>query len=532
MPSILSDASIKLISSLREESKSVAEGIEGEYIHVSNITRGLGFLYERIRNTLDYQEESLWAKNAILRILNRKKIQFLSGQEIGLSLIQELIRGRYLENDCVPLDKASQVDLVLLKYRMLWNAVFQEKSIYSGYKESIFNWILELAACEIEEMLRKNQKDFFYFKFLYESIRERIEFYPKVSPEISDIQIYLSSFRSLFQADNSMEYWMLWRLYFPEWSNSVCSEDYILELSKNIVNIKRNFDEKISWPLRNKLDKIVKRFSVLTMFLRDILDENLAEAEKILTDSRMLEEKLLEVYQRRYNENRARLKRIAFRAILFIFFTKLIFALAIEAPYEVLVLGKVDSYALALNTIIPPIILMIASLSIRMPGEEANFTKLMAEFNKFLGKDSKNISVLRMDKNKSDVVKILIGILYLANFALVFWVLSVIVRALKFNILSAAIFVFFLSVVSLFAIKIRKTANELIAVEEYEHWVRQIFDFMIFPFLEIGRAVSWGFRSLNLVAFLFDFLLEAPFNAFIEIMEEWFSFLRERRESL
>jgi hypothetical protein len=531
MPTTLSDATLALIRELRETEEKVAKEQEGERVHVSHITAGLGFLYERVRNTLDYKEESLWAKNAILRMLKRKELQFLAGEQIGISVIQELIRGRYLENDAVPESKAREVDAVLAKYRLLWQTAFPEGLAVGKREESLAAWLMGIAACEIEETLRRDPREYLYFQFLYQSLRGRVEFVPVIADDEAKLQLYLASFRAFFQADTDMESWMLWRISFPEWRHQP-SEELIRDIGRNLAATRGRFDAALSWPLRGKLDRLVKRRSVLVTFLRDMLGEHLDEAEALLVDGEKLEANLRQVYERRYRDNRMRLRRTAFRAVLFIFLTKVLLALGLEVPYELWIVGKVDRYALLLNTLLPPIILMAASLSIRMPGEESNFAKLLVEFNRLLAPDDEALGTIRVHKPRTTLAKMSLGILYVANFALTFGMLFWFVRAVQFNPVSAGIFILFLSIVSFFAIRLRKTANELAAVDESEHWARQLFDFLIFPIVEVGRALSWGFRSFNVVVLLFDFLLEAPFHSFIGIIEEWFAFLRERRESL
>ncbi len=530
MPTILSEPCLRLLKELREVEERTEEEV-GERIHVSQITRGLGFLYERIRNILDYKEESLWAKNAIFRFLLSYEFQFLEGANIGLSLIQELIRGRYLENDLIPESKAIEIDAILKKYRAVWLITFSEGVTKNKQERLLAEWLLGIAASEIEEVLRKNIKDYLYFRFLYEALLDRVEFPPEINQEAAKLQLYLASFRAFFQADSDMEAWMLWKISFPEWKDNL-SEELIKEIGENLPKIKERFDSILSWPLRSKLDNLMKRRSVLVTLLSDILQDHLTQAEELLTDAEKLEANLRLVYERRYQENRQRLRRTAFRAVIFILITKIFFALFIERAYELWTVGSVDKYALSLNILLPPTILMIASLSIRMPGEESNFAKLLVEFNRLLSPDNEALGILRPPKTRSLFANFWLGVLYILNSALTFGILFWFVRTLRFNILSAIIFIFFLSIVSFFALRLRKTANELAAVEETEHWLRQIFDFLIFPIVEVGRFLSWGFRSLNLAVILFDFLLEAPFRAFISILEEWVSFLRERRESL
>ena len=112
------------------------------------------------------------------------------------------------------------------------------------------------------------------------------------------------------------------------------------------------------------------------------------------------------------------------------------------------------------------------------------------------------------------------------------WILNKFFNFFNFNVVDSAIFILFLSLISFFAIRLRKTANELAAVEERDHLVTIIVEFFFFPIIEIGKIISQGISSLNLTAFIFDFLIETPFKTMIKILEEWFAFIRERRQNL
>lgn len=532
MPAALGEPVKNLIQKLVElEAKPPAEHDETELIHVSHITRGLGFLYEKIRNTLDYKEESLWTKNTILRILRRNGANaMLAGDAIGKTIIQELIRGRYLENDAIRESKAYEIEQILAKYRTLWEAAFSGIASQSGKERAVTDWIVSLAACEVEETLRRSQEDDLYLRFLYEAMRDRIEFPVGVAENTAKLQMYLASYRSIMQADTDMESWTSFKLLYPDWKNA--GRELISEVGRNLESVKRHIEEMLFSPYRRELDRIFKRRSLHAALLRDILGGNLAGAETILTEPEKLETILRTSYDKRYGENRARLRRTAFRAVLFIFFTKMLLAFVIEAPYEIWTTGKVDYYPMAFNVLLPASILLAASLSIRMPGEAQNFVKLLVDFNRILGADAEPLDVVRVRKRRATIARISIGIFYIANFALTFGIILWISGQLGFNPVSTALLVIFLSLVSFFAVRLRKTANELAAIDESEHWARQLFDFIIFPVVEVGRFLNWGFRSLNVVVALFDFLLEAPFRTMVEILEEWFSFLKERKESL
>jgi hypothetical protein len=52
------------------------------------------------------------------------------------------------------------------------------------------------------------------------------------------------------------------------------------------------------------------------------------------------------------------------------------------------------------------------------------------------------------------------------------------------------------------------------------------------PIVSIGKFFSAQLGRLNFFTVLFDFLLEAPFKLIIEVIEEWITFVRARKEEI
>jgi hypothetical protein len=141
---------------------------------VSRLTTSLEFFYEKARKTLDYREENLWFKNAVLRFLKRKLLNLFAGEEIGLELMQELIRGKYLENGVYPENKAKIINNTLQKYvRVL--EIFEEKSnLTSKEIKETENWFLAIASLEITEIFIDNSLDRGLINYFYETLKEKI----------------------------------------------------------------------------------------------------------------------------------------------------------------------------------------------------------------------------------------------------------------------------------------------------------------------------------------------------------------------
>ncbi len=194
----------------------------------------------------------------------------------------------------------------------------------------------------------------------------------------------------------------------------------------------------------------------------------------------------------------------------------------------------INYFILGLNTLVPPLVLILSSLIIKMPGEEQNFLKIVSEFEKMLryNQEMSPLDIVRRKKQRAWPTKIALWTIYGLNIVFTGWLLSKLFAFFSFNAADALIFILFLSLVSFFAIRLRRTANELAAVEEKEHLITVVVEFFFFPIIEIGKWISKGVSSLNVTAFIFDFLIETPFKTLIQVLEEWFNFIRERRQNL
>ena len=59
-----------------------------------------------------------------------------------------------------------------------------------------------------------------------------------------------------------------------------------------------------------------------------------------------------------------------------------------------------------------------------------------------------------------------------------------------------------------------------------------LMDFLFLPFIKVGQWISIQITYLNVLTFIFDFIIEAPLKAFLEVTEEWIHFIRLKKEEI
>jgi hypothetical protein len=120
------------------------------------------------------------------------------------------------------------------------------------------------------------------------------------------------------------------------------------------------------------------------------------------------------------------------------------------------------------------------------------------------------------------------SILFVGTFAFIIWGLN----QLHFNIVSQGIFIFFLCVVSFFAYRVRSISRDYVYQESREGILSSFVDFMFLPIIRVGQWLSSQIARLNVLGFIFDFIIEAPLKAFLEVLEEWAHFVRVKKEEI
>ena len=77
----------------------------------------------------------------------------------------------------------------------------------------------------------------------------------------------------------------------------------------------------------------------------------------------------------------------------------------------------------------------------------------------------------------------------------------------------------------------KSVINEYKLVEK-ENVLSPVIDFFFMPMLSIGKFLSTEVARFNFFILLFDFIIEAPFKLIIEVVEEWISFVKARKEEI
>jgi hypothetical protein len=134
-------------------------------------------------------------------------------------------------------------------------------------------------------------------------------------------------------------------------------------------------------------------------------------------------------------------------------------------------------------------------------------------------------------KNKQSKIEQVFYYIFLLTSAV--FVLGIIyfLSILGFNFISQLIFFFFLSVVSFFAFRVREISKDyLLSESRYESFLETLTDYLFLPVIKVGQWLSIQVSKINILSFIFDFIIEAPLKTFLEIFEQWLHFVRVKKE--
>lgn len=515
------------------QSLQLKEGVST--IHVDEVASTVASFYEKIRGVVEWKEEHLLRKAAIERALKRRLFLRKNGEKIAEPLICELIRGGHFPNDKIEETKIAEVQKIINKYIF----ILKNSPAAGSQRERLqfYNWILEIAACEIEEILAPFRREKALINYMFELMKERIRLKEGIfvmreigKDEEKDIQIYIAVQQALFKLDPPLISYHLINYKYPQWKNP--TEEFLAEITRNIYNIWTNIEKDLSHPLGKKIYAICERYDTAYLILGDILSKNQPNPQKVLENPEVLENSIRESYQERLKKLKTRIGRAAIYSTISIFLTKMLIAFVIEFPFDKYVLGRFSYQSLGFNIFIPPLLMFFLVLTIRPPTKE-NLQQVIMEVMKIVyEKERKDIYEIRFPKRRGVILNTIIISFYLLTFIISFGIIIWGLNKLNFSILSTIIFLAFFCLISFAGVKIRERAKELQFLEKNETIFHIIFDFFTLPIIRTGKWLSGKLASYNVIVVLITALIDFPFHLFVEFLEQWRYFLKEKKEEI
>lgn len=505
--------------------KHSAIGKPGTGYNVSRTVSVLAVAFEKIRNAVEFRAEHLIRRAAIERILKRRILLSGSAPSIAENLVTELLWAKYIDSSFIDEAKITDLTLIIDKYLSIRHA------ISAGHADISWDYVLGIASSEIEESIVPATKRQALLYFFYQAVRPKISL-SGVDEQHTDIITLIASERAYMQSDDALISYHLTMLLLPDWTNNAKEQkqESVTAFINAAKTIKSSLTHHMTAPVFRYLRKQVPPF----LLLRDFFFDLGPDVQSYINDPKKLDDKLTELAIHRYNETGNKVKRAMVRSFIYIFLTKMIFAFALEAPYDIYIMKKLAVIPLVVNTLFPPVMLFLVAGLFSVPGAD-NTRRLIDRIHKLLYQfdDIKHEqdTFLEKQRNRRPILTGGFSLIYLATFGITFGLINIVLSLLQFSIPSKIIFVFFVALVSFFAYRIRHSAKEYEMIER-QGILEPIMDFFLLPILQAGQFLSKEIAKINIFIFIFDFILEAPLKTIFEVVEEWIRFVRVKKDEI
>lgn len=496
-------------------------------ISVNPVVAEMATWYEKFRTAMEYREEEVILRSSIERILKRRLLLGGNGESVAAPLIRELVWARYFPDSSVPESIIAKVSHTIDLYLKLEKEINDKQRIN---RARVNEWMIQLLSCDIQYLLKPNDEKDLMCNFIFLIFKDRI-LITDDTEETRDVQVFIAVRRAFAKDDLAFIRFHLFKQYF----GNVTSHT-IDKISDDFLEGLKSFESHLKYPLKDKIYGYIKKQIVPFLILDDVLRKNRGHNKSLILSDEQFNLRVLEACNDRYKGIKSKVQRAIIRSVIFIFFTKAIFALSVEGTFENLIYGKILWTSMGLNILTPPILMIIVGLMITTPSKENSF-KILRKIQTILFDEKPlldfSISLKRKPGKTDPILSSLFFILWLITFILSFGAIIFVLTKFNVNYLSQGIFVFFLAIVSFVSYRINQTAHMYVVRSgEKESLTTIAFDFFFMPFIQVGRRLTLGMSQLNIVLFIFDFIIETPFKGIFAFFEQWFLFLRTQREKL
>lgn len=492
-------------------------------IDVDEAVRSIAGFYERTRNTLEYGERDFLRQRAIERTLKRI-LNFgssLAPDDLAGELLRELIRAGYFPNERLPETAALPV-----------GAVLQRLSAGVSAVSALFHdELIRCAAFEIEDIVfpERAAAQAAIVAFVMEICESRLRWPQEARADRGHRAfLFAAAHRAVLKANSSRIIFSFLRDALPQWRNADPEE--IAALSEEFERVLMTAKRTIAHPRSEQYARALRRFAPAFRAIDDaVSDRALSENDGGNMTIMQLERLLEEVVAKHCGEAKRKLRTAAWRATLYVFFTKMVVGLSIEIPYDYFFTGAVFTQAFFINLAFPPALMFLVAFSARPPRLAVADRIVDDAMRIATGRERLGHVRLPRERGAARLAAFGLATMVFGGGALFFIFKGL--SALSFSPFGMVIFFIFLSIVSLFAWRVRRPLRDL-AVRSGGGVAATLIEVLVFPFLAVGRVMSDGLRSVNVFIFLLDVFIESPLKMLFAVFEDWLAFLREKREKL
>jgi len=549
----LSESTKKLVQQYKLSEQLNLTRANSPTIHVDEVALRVAAFYEQIRTIVDWKEEHLMRRAAIIRKLKRRFLDleindFSQTEDIAEMLVLELIRGGHFPNDKIEESKIQETQDIIDKYIFILKNNPENKEGRAGLQ--FYNWLIEVCSCEIEETLAPPIKEMALIEYMFSQMKEKIMVSEKIyetqllKKENTDTQIYIAVQLALFKLDKPIISYNLIKYKYPQWSrtdrgSSIASlsgketdEQFLFKVSQNIYKIWRNIEKDLSNPFGAKFYAICEKYDTPYLLMGDILSQNNVEKTDEILEPSNLESLIKSVYSKRLSTLKQRIQRAAVYSTVSIFVTKILSLLILEVLLAKILTGHISAATLMADVLVPTLLMFLIVVSIKRPSKKNLNIVVMETMKIVYKKRGHDAYEIKARKKRGIVTRMIISFIYalstLASFGAIYFVFNY----FGFPVSSIIINIIFIALILFAGTAVSKRAQELTIEDEKEGFLSFLSDVFFLPVQGLGKWLLNKWKKYNAVAAFFNALIDMPFSAFVEFLERWRSFIKERKEEI
>jgi len=463
---------------------------------------------------------------AIERILKRRLLFFGGdGQKIATPLMRELLWARYFPDASISEEDVKKVAHTIDLYLELRKQLLSQEH---NVKINIDTLVYQLLSSDLEIMLNKNKDIELISNSIFHLLRERITIKDDTT-ETRDIQVFIAVRRAFAKDDIAFLRFHLFEQYFGKVSGE--NTHKIAEIfSKGYLEL----EKQINYSLKERIISYVKKQLPPFLIFADILRKQRGSIRTLITNTTEFQNSVFATAEGRYKTISKKVRTAIIRSVIFILLTKFIFAFSVEATYDNLVLGHVAWNSLVINVVIPPLLMVIASLFIRTP-DHNNTKRIYDKIMNILFVDNPELDrplILSLKpERKNPILHFVFISLWWVAFIISFGLIISVLNKVHFSIASQGVFIFFMAIISFLTYRINQTAHSY-TIPARQSFLSPVLDFFFMPIIRVGRRFTEGLSQINIFIYVFDYLIETPFKEIFGFLEQWFFFLQTKREEM
>jgi hypothetical protein len=495
---------------------------ESEKIHVDEIASKVAAFYEKVRNVIEYRDAHLLRKNAIERTLRRHLFLKDFTEHFAEPLIKELIRAGHLSNDTVPETKIADIQGIIDNLLALLRL---EEHGHDKEKNETVDWIVRMFASRIEEELFPAPEVALLSEAMYGVIKENLTLKNiPLSKDDANIQLFVATQRALWRPDANQLKYLLLRIMYPDWG--MFPKEELPEVAANLEQTRTAIEKILANPYAPAFFKLCNREKIIFQLIGDLVFEGVDFA-----DEKNLSSALKFRYEKRYFRAKGQMRRLAFLSVASFLISKLLVAFAIEIPLDRYFYHGVSGLSLLVNIAFPPLLMLFIVAGTKLPST-SNFALVESAVDQVLFSEEGRNYVVAAPKKKGPFANFFVYLAYAAVLLAIIYYVAKVLLWLQFSPASIVIFLLFTSMVTATGVKVKNRAREMSMEREKTSVTGFVVDLITVPFMTIGRWTIAGISRFNIVVIAFDFLIELPFQFFVEFLENFRSFIRARKDEI